>query len=578
MTDRHNVAFATDSAYLPWATVAATSFAQHYSGAHLDVHLLVDDGVDERGLERVRSAVDDVSQGRATVVTHDVGTATELEGLPTVGRFGTVVWRRLLLPDLVRDGDRVLYLDADTLTVADPLPLLEADLQGQPIGAVVNVSETSHWDRLTALGLLDPASAFNSGVLLMDLDSIGRDELPGRARDVAAVLSGRVVWPDQEVLNVLFAGRWAQLDVAFNSQASLIEWPTLAATFVTEERRAAAVAKPVIVHFEGPDDCKPWHPLSQHPHADAHRRLATRLGVAGGAATDLTTKAIAALPRRTWRPLHQTIGRARTPKQLARLSLGRLRHTLPGARSTAPDPRTSERVPHPLSSATDAERRIVARVKPYTMTSIERILATVDATNHAVDAGIPGTFVECGVWLGGSTLAMVLTLLDRGVDDRDVFLFDTFEGMTAPSDADTSRFHEPAMEDWERSQRSNHRVYGQLFDESRFSLGIVQRLLLDSGYPEARLHFVVGPVEETIPEHAPDEIAVLRLDTDWYESTMHELRHLYPALADGGALLIDDYGHWDGARAAVDEYFDTEVDVRPFLHRSDYAGRLAIKG
>ena len=71
----------------------------------------------------------------------------------------------------------------------------------------------------------------------------------------------------------------------------------------------------------------------------------------------------------------------------------------------------------------------------------------------------------------------------------------------------------------------------------------------------------------------PERIALLRIDTDWYESTRHELVHLYPRLSPGGVLIIDDYGHWQGARKAVDEYFQAGL----FLNHIDYTGRLAIK-
>jgi O-methyltransferase len=86
--------------------------------------------------------------------------------------------------------------------------------------------------------------------------------------------------------------------------------------------------------------------------------------------------------------------------------------------------------------------------------------------------------------------------------------------------------------------------------------------------------FVKGPVEETIPRTTPERIALLRPDTDWYESTKHELVHLYPRLVPGGVLMIDDYGHCSGARKATDEYFSGSL---LFLNRSDYTGRLAIK-
>src|SRR3546814_12950692 len=91
-----------------------------------------------------------------------------------------------------------------------------------------------------------------------------------------------------------------------------------------------------------------------------------------------------------------------------------------------------------------------------------------------------------------------------------------------------------------------------------------------------RSHFVEGKVEETVPEHTPDTIALLRLDTDWYSSTKHELHHLYPRLAQGGVLIIDDYGHWAGCRRAVDEYL-LNIKPTPLLCRIDYTGRICIK-
>ena len=105
----------------------------------------------------------------------------------------------------------------------------------------------------------------------------------------------------------------------------------------------------------------------------------------------------------------------------------------------------------------------------------------------------------------------------------------------------------------------------------------VRANMLATGYPQELVHYVKGPVESTIPGSAPHgPIALLRLDTDWYESTKHELVHLFPLLSEGGVLIIDDYGHWHGARQAVDEYF--AGDCRPFyLHRIDYTGRLLVK-
>jgi hypothetical protein len=223
------------------------------------------------------------------------------------------------------------------------------------------------------------------------------------------------------------------------------------------------------------------------------------------------------------------------------------------------------------------DRAIVDEVRPYTLVSTERLVATIDAVAYAVRNGIPGALVECGVWRGGSVLAMVRVLQRLGVDDRDLWLYDTFDGMTAPTASDTSRFDEAAATTWGRATAAGTKAWHWLFPSGVDALAEVRTLLEATGYPPERFHLVAGPVEETLPAQRPDEIAVLRLDTDWYESTRHELEHLWPALACGGVLLVDDYGHWDGARRAVDEFFAKEPGGAPLLARTDYTGRMAVK-
>ena len=108
------------------------------------------------------------------------------------------------------------------------------------------------------------------------------------------------------------------------------------------------------------------------------------------------------------------------------------------------------------------------------------------------------------------------------------------------------------------------------------SLDEVRRNLGSTGYPDQYISFIEGKVEDTIPTNVPDRISLLRLDTDWYESTRHELQHLYPRLSPGGVLIIDDYGQWAGARKAVDEYVE-DKKLKILLHRIDYTGRIAVK-
>lgn len=205
-----------------------------------------------------------------------------------------------------------------------------------------------------------------------------------------------------------------------------------------------------------------------------------------------------------------------------------------------------------------------------------RLLAVIDAVRYCEARGVAGAFVECGVWRGGSVLTMILALQDLECSDREIYLYDTFEGMTEPSEVDVSRLEPPAVETWHEAELGTHRAWPELFAAEVFDEASVRALLEATGYPAERLHFVAGPVEETLPEQAPEQIALLRLDTDWYESTHHELVHLFPRLNLGGVLIVDDYGHWQGARQAVDEYFASEHPPLLFS-RTDYTGRLAIK-
>lgn len=223
------------------------------------------------------------------------------------------------------------------------------------------------------------------------------------------------------------------------------------------------------------------------------------------------------------------------------------------------------------------EQAILARARPLTMTSEARLLAVIDAVTHLVRRDIPGALVECGVWKGGSVVAMLMRLLQLGVTDREVYLYDTFEGMTAPTAADTSAFEAPALTTWNQALAAGRRAWQQLFAESSFSEAGVREALTATGYPMARVHLVRGPVELTLPAQAPGPIALLRLDTDWYESTRHELEQLYPALSAGGVLIVDDYGHWEGCRRAVDEYFARPGMAPLLLQRTDYTGRMAVK-
>jgi O-methyltransferase len=212
---------------------------------------------------------------------------------------------------------------------------------------------------------------------------------------------------------------------------------------------------------------------------------------------------------------------------------------------------------------------IVRAVQPYTMTGAERVLAAIRAVDAIVDRGIEGDVVECGVWRGGSMMAMAYALLRRGVRDRTLYLYDTFSGMTAPTARDVQYDGAPAAALLAASGHDSHFWAVAALDDVRGNLE-------STGYPAPKMRFVIGAVEVTIPATIPDAIAILRLDTDWYESTRHELVHLYPLLQPGGVLIVDDYGHWRGSREATDEYFSA-MDTPPRLEGIDYTGVRAVK-
>lgn len=210
--------------------------------------------------------------------------------------------------------------------------------------------------------------------------------------------------------------------------------------------------------------------------------------------------------------------------------------------------------------------------KPFTMTSVERMYALYQSVNYVLDNQIPGDFVECGVWRGGSAMMIAHVLKHRGVRNRKIFLFDTFEGMPQATKEDEDFAGKQASEIMEENTGNKNATIWCLAD-----LADVKANMAKTGLNPNQIEYVKGMVEDTIPNAADiGQISLLRLDTDWYESTRHELVHYFPKVSKNGVVIIDDYGHWKGSRKAVDEYF-SEKGLHPLLQRIDYTGRLLIK-
>ncbi|MER2604299.1 MAG: TylF/MycF/NovP-related O-methyltransferase [Siculibacillus sp.] len=215
-----------------------------------------------------------------------------------------------------------------------------------------------------------------------------------------------------------------------------------------------------------------------------------------------------------------------------------------------------------------AAAALIRAVAPYTMSGPERIWSLISSVRHVVRAGIPGEVIECGVWRGGNLIVAAEVL--RALGERRVIRgYDTFAGMSEPTVEDVSFTGGVAASRWSQTVKDDH---------SEWSYSPIEEVSANVArfVPDTDVRLIKGKCEETlkVEENLPETVAVLRLDTDWYESTLVELEVLWPRLSPGGILIVDDYGHWGGSRKAVDEYFAG----RPvFLSRVDYTARLVIK-
>ena len=214
---------------------------------------------------------------------------------------------------------------------------------------------------------------------------------------------------------------------------------------------------------------------------------------------------------------------------------------------------------------------IIKKVEKFTMTSSERLNALISSVNYIVDNNIPGSFVECGVWKGGSVMAMALSLINKGTLNREIYLYDTFYGMASPDTVDVNIYGTTADDYLSAFEKSEDSIAWALAPKDK-----VKRNIYSTGFPKEKFKLIEGKVEDTIPGIMPEKISLLRLDTDWYESTKHEMNNLFPLLVKNGVLIIDDYGHWAGCKKAIDEYIE-ENNICVLLNRIDNTGRISIK-
>jgi hypothetical protein len=229
--------------------------------------------------------------------------------------------------------------------------------------------------------------------------------------------------------------------------------------------------------------------------------------------------------------------------------------------------------PEKISPDMDPDfQKIYTFCKPYTLLNKERLYSLYKATEYIIKNDIPGDIVECGVWRGGSIMVSALTMKNLKNTNRKLYMYDTYEGMSKPTKKDVLVGNQniKAMDKWV------DRSTGEYANWRKARIDEVKENLYSTGYPKNNLIFVKGKVENTIPKTIPSKISILRLDTDWFESTYHELKYLFPKISKNGVLIIDDYGYWKGSRDATDKYIK-ENKVSLLLARTDYTERIAIK-
>jgi len=217
-------------------------------------------------------------------------------------------------------------------------------------------------------------------------------------------------------------------------------------------------------------------------------------------------------------------------------------------------------------SYSQIEREIYNKCQSRTMTTLNSISNLISATEYLSASKIQGAYVECGVWRGGSAMAYCLATLQKGLINRELYLYDTYQGYLSISKKDY--------------EIQNGKSPTELFkrDENYLcsaDLNDVKNGLQSTGYPIDMIHYIVGDVLETIPATIPSSIALLRLDTDYYDSTLHELENLFSLVSPGGVVIIDDYDYWNGSRQATDIFFGRLEDK--FLLTRMESGRILIK-
>jgi hypothetical protein len=224
-----------------------------------------------------------------------------------------------------------------------------------------------------------------------------------------------------------------------------------------------------------------------------------------------------------------------------------------------------------LAEIEESDLNFLKKINEFTMCAPANHWAIIQSLQHIKKNNIEGDLVECGVYKGGNIILFDY-LLEKYQLNKKIFAYDTFEGMPKPSEIDMDLKNNLASQTKKNYEKNNIIWCYASLDEVKNN---IKKFNLQF---ENKFKFIKGDVLKTliVKDNIPEKISLLRLDTDFYESTKIELEILFPRLVKNGILIIDDYGHWKGSKKAVDEYFNLKENFKWF-HRIDYASRLLIK-
>jgi len=265
------IALCLNSTYTPWAATTIASCLRANPGRAMRFEIVHDCTLVESEVEGLQQVVHEAPG--ASVAFHPVPPASGLSDLPTTADFGNVVWLRLYLPEILGGVRKALYLDADTFVAGDLTDLWNTPLDEAPLAAVANVVEPPLRGHVAALGVGYPGGYFNSGVLLLNLEAMRARDTLDRLLRFALDRRQDLIWPDQDVLNAVFAGQWVPLHPRYNAQSSLWHPAGWAVEVFGDRDVREAKRAPVIRHFEGRGLCKPWHYMCPVPGYKEYRKV-----------------------------------------------------------------------------------------------------------------------------------------------------------------------------------------------------------------------------------------------------------------------------------------------------------------